>query len=340
MSALKHAETALPEMAHAVAEGLSRRSKALPPYLFYDTEGSRLIRRNHGSPRVLSDAYGAHAILEKYARDILERAGSNLSLIELGAGTAAKTSILIRALVRRQLQVKFYPIDVCAAALEIARQNLTAISSRVQVHPIVADYTCGFDGIARLEGRKLALYLGSSIGNFELREAGAVLWQLRSQLQPNDALLLGTDLAKSPAVLLPAYDDEAGVTARFNQNLLTRINRELDADFDLRCFRHLAQWNPAHSRIEIIWKAPGRRRSLLAGWAFRCPLRQANVSTPKTVTNTPLPWSGDCLTITASRWNTRGQTNAIGSRYTWPERFETSSQFSVLSSRSRGLTEN
>ena len=267
MSAHKHAEIALPEIAYPVAEGLSRQPKALPPRLFYDAEGSQLFEAITALPEYYPTRT-EHEILETNANGILERAGSNLSLIELGAGTAAKTSTLIRALLRRQLQVKFYPIDVCAAALEVARRNLSALSSRVKVHPIVADYTRGFDGMARLEGRKLALYLGSSIGNFELPEAGSVLRQLRSHLHPGDAFLLGADLAKSPAVLLPAYDDSAGVTARFNQNLLTRINRELDGDFDLRCFRHVVQWNPDHSRIEMYLESTRAQKVLIGRLAM------------------------------------------------------------------------
>ena len=172
-------------------------------------------------------------------------------LIELGAGTAAKTGILIRALLRRQLQVEFYPVDVCGPVLEIARRSLMAIAPSVKVHPIVADYTCGLDGIAQLAGRKLALYLGSSIGNFEPEDSVAVLRRMRSQFRSQDTLLLGTDLAKSPGLLQPAYDDAAGVTARFNKNLLMRINRELGGHFELSSFRHVALWNPQLSRMEM-----------------------------------------------------------------------------------------
>jgi dimethylhistidine N-methyltransferase len=222
----------------------------LPPWLFYDATGSRLFEQITRLPEYYLTRC-EREILARYAREMIERAGSNLSLVELGAGTAAKTGTIIRALLRRQLRVEFYPVDVCASALQVARQSLTAISDRVKVHPIVADYTQGLDGVAQLRGRKLALYLGSSIGNFEPEAATVVLQTLRAHLRSGDALLLGTDLVKSESLLLPAYDDSAGVTARFNKNLLVRINRELDGQFDLHAFHHRARWNDKCSRMEM-----------------------------------------------------------------------------------------
>ena len=104
--------------------------------------------------------------------------------------------------------------------------------------------------LSRISGRKLVLYIGSSIGNFEPDEAIRILRRIRRTLRPGDALLLGADFAKSPKVLLPAYDDSQGVTAAFNKNILARLNRELDADFDVDCFRHVPAWNRRLSRIE------------------------------------------------------------------------------------------
>lgn len=250
MNALKHVPTPLPEIAPEVIDGLTRQPKMLSPWLFYDAEGSRLFEQITTLPEYYLTR-AEQEILEVHASEILCCAGSNLTLIELGAGTAAKTGTLLQALLRRQLRVEYYPVDVCAAALEVARQSLSALSPQVKIHPIVADYTLGLDGVGHLPGRKLALYLGSSIGNFDPPAACAVLQLLRSCLQSGDALLLGTDLAKSTNVLLPAYDDRAGVTARFNKNVLARINRELGGHFDLDSFRHLACWNLHHSRIEM-----------------------------------------------------------------------------------------
>jgi dimethylhistidine N-methyltransferase len=130
------------------------------------------------------------------------------------------------------------------------------------VTPVVADYTSGLPQLRMLKGRKLVLYIGSSIGNFEPMEASAVLAKIRQSLSPGDALLLGADLAKDPQILVPAYDDETGVTARFNKNLLARINRELGGHFDLELFRHIAEWNPAESRMQMFLEST-RRQSVM-----------------------------------------------------------------------------
>ena len=119
------------------------------------------------------------------------------------------------------------------------------------MRPVVADFSHGFAFLRDVPGRKLVLYLGSSIGNFDPEDAVPMLGQICAELRPGDALLLGTDLAKDPAVLLPAYDDAQGVTEKFNKNILRRINRELGADFDLDFFRHVALWNAKQSRMEI-----------------------------------------------------------------------------------------
>lgn len=240
----------LPAIAGDVATGLLRQPKSLSPWLLYDEQGSRLFERITALPEYYLTRAESE-ILELHADDMLSGAGANLLLVELGAGTAAKTATLIRALLRRQMRVEFYPIDVCGAALEIARQSLQAISPRVKVCPVVADYTSGWEAVDQRASRHLVLYLGSSIGNFEPGDAIAVLRRVRSQLRSHDALLLGTDLAKWPPLLEAAYDDPAGVTAEFNLNLLTRINRELGGHFDPSSFRHRAQWNPRHSRMEL-----------------------------------------------------------------------------------------
>jgi dimethylhistidine N-methyltransferase len=120
------------------------------------------------------------------------------------------------------------------------------------VRPVIADFAHGFGFLKEISGRKLVLYLGSSIGNFNWNAAVAMLRAVSEQLSAGDALLLGTDMVKSPEILVPAYDDAQGVTAEFNKNILARLNRELDADFDLSSFRHVAEWNAARSRMEIF----------------------------------------------------------------------------------------
>lgn len=250
MSAYERAERVVSPIAQDVFSGLTRTPKALPPKLFYDAEGSQLFELITELPEYyLTRTEGS--ILKQFAGEMVEAAGSEITLVELGAGSATKTRTLIRELLKRQRRVQFYPIDVSHSALEDAARSLNGDFPGLELHPVVADYSQGLDGIANSAGRKLVLYLGSSIGNFEPMQAGAVLHSVRNSLRPGDALLLGTDLVKSEKVLIPAYDDAQGVTARFNKNMLARINRELGGDFDLAAFKHLAIWNPKCSRVEI-----------------------------------------------------------------------------------------
>ncbi|MGB8769421.1 MAG: L-histidine N(alpha)-methyltransferase [Candidatus Korobacteraceae bacterium] len=232
-----------------VHEGLSATPKWLPSKLFYDQIGSDLFEQITELPEYYLTRT-ERLILETYAGEILQLAGTSLTLVELGAGTATKTCILIEELLKRQSRALFYPIDVSPSALQDAVENLGRRFPGLRVNPIVADYTGGVEALSRISGRKLVLYIGSSIGNFEPDEAVRMLRRIRRTLRAGDALLLGADFAKSPKILLPAYDDSQGVTARFNKNILARLNRELDADFEVDLFRHIALWNRRLSRIE------------------------------------------------------------------------------------------
>jgi L-histidine N-alpha-methyltransferase len=169
----------------------------------------------------------------------------------LGAGSASKTQVLIQALLRRQLRADFYPVDVSSSALQGALASLNGHFPRLRVAPIVADYTHHLPDLKQLPGRKLVLFLGSTIGNFEPEEAEDFLRNVRSSLQKGDALLIGFDLIKDADVLDAAYNDAQGVTARFNKNMLVRINRELGGSFDADSFEHVAFWNKRKSRIEM-----------------------------------------------------------------------------------------
>jgi L-histidine Nalpha-methyltransferase len=172
----------------------------------------------------------------------------------------------LRALTRRQSNVLYQPIDISPTALNEARTQLESAIPKVTVRPQVANYVTGTFHVERgPHTRILALYIGSSIGNFSPAEARSILRRLRAQLQPGDALLLGTDLApcsptanvpsKSVSTLLAAYNDKQGVTAAFNRNILTRLNRELGADFRPEQFDHRALWNHSRSRIEMHLKS-------------------------------------------------------------------------------------
>ena len=245
-------------MALAVYEGLGATPKHLPCWLLYDEIGSGLFEQITELPEYYLTRT-ERSILERYAGEILQRAGPSLTVVELGAGTASKTCILIEELLQRQSRALFYPIDVSPSALEEAVRKLGRQFPSLRVNPIVADYTGGVPALSRISGRKLVLYIGSSIGNFDPPDAIRLLRRIRQTLRAGDALLLGADFAKSPKILLPAYDDSQGVTASFSKNILGRLNRELDADFNLDLFRHVALWNRRDSRMEIYLESLARQ---------------------------------------------------------------------------------
>jgi len=255
-------------VASVVRDGLSSRPKRLPPWLFYDEAGSRLFdeiteRPEYYVTRTERAIFAAHAEamiaraaepdwndldLDKLGLDKLVR----LSIAELGAGSADKTRLLLAAAVARQGTVIYEPVDVSASALQAAKKRIEREIAGVRVAPRVMDYTHGLRLEHAVAGeRRLVLYIGSSIGNFEPSEAARLLRMIRAGLSAGDGLLLGVDLVKDEATLLAAYDDVAGVTAAFNLNLLTRLNRELGADFYLESFEHRAIWNASESRIEM-----------------------------------------------------------------------------------------
>ena len=244
---------------HEALIGLSALQKTLTPWLFYDEAGSHLFDQITMLPEYYLDfTRTERALFSAHADEILALAGGGqrLTLLELGAGSAGKTGILLAAAVAKQGSALYQPIDVSATALDEAAVNLTAEIHGLEVAPQVANYiTEGFT-LSRLpDERVLSLYIGSSIGNFSPAEATAILRNLREHLEAGDTLLLGADLApsahKTVAQLEAAYDDAQGVTAAFNKNILARLNREIDADFDLNGFAHRARWNPTASRMEM-----------------------------------------------------------------------------------------
>ncbi len=242
-------------VAAAVREGLTGTPKTLSPWLFYDAVGSQLFEEITRLPEYYLTRT-ERGILAACADDVLEEMGGAVTVVELGAGTATKTGLLLAAAARRQGGVLYQPIDVSETALEEARENLEATIPGVEVRAQVANYITEAIRVERPGGEKvLALYIGSSIGNFSPEQAREILRNLRAQLQPGDALLLGTDLApgetKSVERLVAAYDDAAGVTAAFNLNVLTRVNRDLGTDFEVGQFRHAVRWNEGESRMEM-----------------------------------------------------------------------------------------
>jgi L-histidine Nalpha-methyltransferase len=240
----------------AALTGLNiKGQKSLPPWLFYDDLGSTLFEQITALPEYYLTRT-ERAIFTEHAAEIVSALGSDITLAELGAGSAAKTGILLRAASAAQPNVLYQPIDISASALDEAAASISEHIPGVAIIPQVANYITERYTITRPAHHKvLALYIGSSIGNFSPTEAISILCNLRHHLAPGDALLLGVDLApgrhKSVDTLLAAYDDAAGTTAAFNSNILTRLNRDLAADFDLSSFAHRARWNARDSRIEM-----------------------------------------------------------------------------------------
>jgi|HubBroStandDraft_6_1064221.scaffolds.fasta_scaffold340695_1 L-histidine N-alpha-methyltransferase len=240
----------VPSFATEVEQGLTSHPKTLPSKLFYDAAGSALFEQITELPEYYLTRTEL-GILQKHASAMARAVGPEVTIVELGAGTATKTCTLLRAFATRQMRVMYFPVDISWAALTEARERVSKESPQTCIRPVVADFSNGFGFLRDIPGRKLVLYLGSSIGNFETDAAISMLRSVRGELSAGDAFLLGTDLAKDPAILVPAYDDAQNVTAEFNKNILRRINRELDADFDVDSFRHIARWNAVHSRMEM-----------------------------------------------------------------------------------------
>ena len=246
-------------VAHA-ARSVLEKPAWLPPWLFYDQRGSELFEAITRLPEyTLTRA--EREILETHADELVELAGADrpLAVVELGAGTATKTQLLLGAIARRAVRCTYLPIELSASAVTVATTRLAREVPGVAVRAVRATYTDAFalfDGgelLADLQPtpRRWALFLGSSIGNYDDAGAVALLSELARSVRPEAGLLLGTDCTLDPAVQVPAYDDAQGVTAAFNLNLLARLNRELGADFDLDAWRHGARWNERLARVEM-----------------------------------------------------------------------------------------
>lgn len=238
-------------LAEDVRKGLSAEPKRFLPKYFYDELGSQLFE----AICLLPEYYLTRAeneILQKYSDQIVGALDGHKTLVEMGSGSASKTRLIIEALLRGQQELLFMPVDISATALESSSRILLQSYPRLTIEAYAADY---FAGLAELgkkpRSRTLALFLGSNISNFDLDEALRFLRAMRSVLNKGDALLLGADLKKDPAVLEAAYNDALGVTSAFNLNVLARINRELNGTFDLHNFRHRAFYNEEVGRIEI-----------------------------------------------------------------------------------------
>jgi L-histidine N-alpha-methyltransferase len=236
-----------------VLNGLTATPKTLPPKWFYDARGSELFE----DITTLTEYYPTRAereILLTRACEIAAVTGAR-TLIELGSGSSEKTRHLLDALPDLE---SYVPVDVSGSALTAAADILLAERPGLCVHALIADFTRELT-LPRTPDPRLVVFLGGTIGNLLPAERAAFLRSVRELLEPGDALLLGTDLVKDESVLVPAYDDASGVTAAFNKNVLSVIDRELGADFDPAAFEHVALWDSGNEWIEMRLRA---RRAL------------------------------------------------------------------------------
>ncbi|GAS99555.1 S-adenosyl-L-methionine-dependentmethyltransferase [Mycolicibacterium canariasense] len=231
-----------------VAAGLRQTPKTLPPKWFYDSVGSELFDRITRLPEYYPTRTEA-SILREHAAEIAAASGAD-TLVELGSGTSEKTRLLLSAWRARGLLRRFIPFDVDPGVLQDAAGALRAEYPGIEIDTVCGDFERDLGTIPQV-GRRLVIFLGSTIGNFTSEPRAKFLTSLANSLRPGDALLLGTDLVKDTDRLVRAYDDSAGVTAAFNRNVLAVVNRELDADFDLDAFTHVATWNQEYERIEM-----------------------------------------------------------------------------------------
>ncbi|HSK16540.1 MAG TPA: L-histidine N(alpha)-methyltransferase [Gaiellaceae bacterium] len=251
------------ELAEDARAGFLAEPKELPPRWFYDERGSQLFDEITRLPEYY---------LTRREREILERRSAEIAavsraetLIELGSGTSAKTRLLLDAFAAEGSLARFVPFDVSEATLSSAAAAIEREYPGLEVSAVVGDFQRHI-GLLPRDGRRLVAFLGSTIGNLDPAGRAAFLAELRSALGPGELLLLGADLVKSSARLLAAYDDPAGVTAAFNLNVLSVLNRELGADFDLDAFDHVARWDAEAERIEILLRS--RRPQRVAVWTL------------------------------------------------------------------------
>lgn len=240
------------EFAVDVRDYLSRSPRQLPSRYLYDALGSALFDAICRLPWY-KVTVGEMRLIEQHGAQVLKVVGPLARIVELGSGNGDKLAALVAAAPPRRHPLDLHLIDISRAALDTAARALGVFEAmRVVAHE--ASYEVGLRQFAAETigpGRTLAVFLGSNLGNYDPPGAAALLASVRAALRPDDAFLIGVDLLKPEAALLAAYDDPLGVTAAFNRNLLVRINRELDGDFDLDRFQHRAVWNAEQSRIEM-----------------------------------------------------------------------------------------
>lgn len=246
-------------LCRAVIEGFERRPREVATQFLYDRAGSELFEQITELPEYYPTRT-ERSILEAHAREIVEAAGDGITLIEFGSGSSVKTRLLIEAALSRQATLRYVPIDISVDFLRDSAAALLESYPRLSVSAMGAEYFDAADALPQAAGPRLTAFLGSNIGNLTRAEAIDFLSRLRRQMRPEDHLLVGIDLIKERPILEAAYNDRQGITAEFNKNVLRRINRELDGNFDLACWRHFAPYDEREARIEMRLVSLGDQR--------------------------------------------------------------------------------
>ena len=255
------ADSAYQALRRDVLDGLAGSPKSLPPKWFYDSVGSDLFDQITRLPEYYPTRAEAE-ILRARSAEIALVAGAD-TLVELGSGTSEKTRLLLAALSDAGALRRFVPFDVDANVLSAAGIAIQHEYPDIEIAAVCGDFE---EHLSKIPdgGRRLFVFLGSTIGNLTAEPRAEFLITLAEVMQTGDSLLLGTDLVKESGRLVAAYDDAAGVTARFNRNVLAVINRELDADFDIDAYRHVARWNGEQERMEMFLRAERAQRVSIA----------------------------------------------------------------------------
>ena len=251
--------TILEGFAKEVMNGLCKKRKKLNPTLFYDQKGSELFEQICMQPEYYLTVTEYKIIIENINSLLKLYDNKEVCIVELGSGSSKKTKILLNYFIEKQNgNLHYFPIDISQEFLYKSSLNLQRDLPKIIIHSIASDYFGGLEIVTKflnsqhtISNNKLILFLGSSLGNFEPKDAIIFLTNIREKVNKDDSLLIGFDLQKKKNILEAAYNDVEGITAKFNLNILERINKELDGEFNLKNFEHLAYYNQFKNRIEM-----------------------------------------------------------------------------------------
>jgi L-histidine N-alpha-methyltransferase len=239
----------VPDLAEDVIEGLLKPPRTLPPKYFYDIRGSQLFEQITATPEYYPTRT-EDKLLASYCKDIIDKTRPD-QILELGSGNSQKTRRLFNACASIDHACEYAPFDVCEPMLEETAEKLQSDYDWLTVKPLLGDYHAGLGNLPKIDGTRLFIFLGSTIGNFTPEETDIFFSEIRQSMQKGDYFLLGADRVKEKIVLDAAYNDAQGITADFNLNVLNVLNRELNANFKLNGFEHNAFYNESLNRIEM-----------------------------------------------------------------------------------------